>query len=156
MKINGRVPSGPNIVTLVLPRAEGEPFVFRAKAVTDYSKFEKFCPDPEPPKVNKRGQGWSEDYDDAGYKKAAAERTTNQYHWMVLESLSATEGLEWEHVKHDDPSTWKQWESELREAGFSRFELGRLHNAVRQANCLDDNMVEAARESFFANQSPGL
>ena len=148
MKINGRTPSGPNTVEVVIPRGDGNHFRFKAKAVLNYSDFEKLQPAPLPPKVQRPGGQWAEDIEDPSYKKLLAEHNNIELQWMYVQSLSATEGLTWDTIKPEDPSTCKNWRDDLMAAGFSRAEIGRLVQAIWQANCLDDKLVEEARKSF--------
>jgi hypothetical protein len=65
--------------------------------------------------------------------------------------LAATPGLAWDKVKPGEAETWPLYEEELKEAGFSDVEIGRIRNAVHEANCLDEDKVEAARQSFLAS-----
>lgn len=154
MEVNGRVPSGPNVTTLVLPREGQEPFVFRARAVLDYSHFEKVCPKPQPPNIQRRGEsGWTPDVMDKDYLKALAERNGYRFAFMFLESLKATDGLKWDMVDMNDPKTYDLAEQELLKAGFNMYEIDMLVTLVKQANSLDDAMLEAARARFFAKQS---
>jgi len=68
---------------------------------------------------------------------------------MMIKSLAATEGLEWENVDIKDPGTWKNVESELIDT-FTVFAQQRIMKGVMQANGLDESMLEQARESFLA------
>ena len=71
---------------------------------------------------------------------------------MILKSLEATEGLEWETVKMDDPETWLNYEKELKDSGLSPIEVGRIVGICMSANGLDERKMEAARDAFLAEQ----
>ena len=152
MKIKGKKIAGPNVETVIIPRSNGQHIVFKCAAVLDYSDFEKLCPDPKPPKVQKPGGEWLDDIESGDYKIATNLHLMQNMNWMILRSLSATDDLEWEKVKLSDPTTWELWTEELKEAGFSRIEIGRIRDGVWKANCLDEKMIDEARKSFFHSQ----
>src|SRR6185436_15627483 len=88
--------------------------------------------------------------DDLDYKKAKAIRWAKRNGWMIFQSLKATEGLEWDLVKEEDPESWVKVDEEFKAAKFSEYEIGRIYNGVMAANCLDERRVEEARKSFLA------
>jgi hypothetical protein len=151
MKLNGKTPVH-NIKTLVLPREGSEPVVFKCAAVTDLSPYEKLCPDPTPPLKTLKGGAKVPDYEDKGYVMAVAQQGDRRWNFIVLTSLQATEGIEWETVKLDNPETWGGWRKEMADSGLSVFEINRVIQAVSEANCLSEETVEAARQSFLAAQ----
>jgi hypothetical protein len=148
MIINGRKPSGPNAIEIVIPRGDGDHFRFKAQAVLDFEPFLKLCPPPTPPKMQRKGTGWFENVEDPKYKAALLLHSELEMDWLYLQSLTATEGLQWETVKADDYTTWKNWRQEMQDAGFSRTEVGRIVKAIWRANCLDESYIEEARKSF--------
>lgn len=149
MKLNGKTPTK-NVVTLVLPRNEGGDIVLKAQALTDLSEFERLCPQPVPPKIRTKKSGLIDNYEDDGYKIAIQQRSDQQYAFIMIKSLEATEGLVWETIQLGDPTTYANWTKELGEAGFSVWELGRIKTTVLEANSLNESKLEAARESFLA------
>ena len=70
--------------------------------------------------------------------------------WMILKSLSATPGLEWETVKADEPETWTNFQKEFEETGISPVEASRIMNAVTTACGLDQTKIDEATERFLA------
>lgn len=152
MKINGRKIEGPNIETIVIPRGNGEPIVFKAQAILDYSEFEKQVPEPTPAIKILRGGRRVKDTDSVSYKEAVKKYGELRVAWIVLESLKATEDLEWEKVDYDDPSTWHLFEEELKESGFSTVEIYRIMEGAMDANCLNEQKLNEARTSFLASQ----
>lgn len=153
MKLAGKKIEGPNEEVIVIPRSgEDGDIVFIARSVLDMDDFEKFCPRPNPPIIRKRDGSRFEDRDDARYKKLMDEFASRHIAFMVLKSLEATPDLEWETVNMNDPSTWLNYETELKESGFSTIEINRIINGVITANCLNEAKLEEARKSFLAGQ----
>jgi hypothetical protein len=153
MKIHGREIKGPNVEIIPIPRGEGGDIIFRARAVLDLSEFHRLCPIPEPPKVMGKGGTIKLDVDDKNYKRSIDEYADRRSAYMVVASLAATDGLEWDTVSLSDPNTWTNYERELRDSGFSDYEVKRIVIGVMQANALDDKKIEEARERFLLEAS---
>ena len=151
MRINGKVVEGPNEVVRVIPRNNGE-LVFKAKAVLDYTIFEGICPPPEPPKKMKPGQDPEPDYSNAEYVKALDEYATKRFHYMVLKSLEATDGLEWDTVDINEPDTWDKYEGDLKNAGFTEREIVIILDMVMEANSLNDDKIQEATKRFLQSR----
>lgn len=152
MKINGRKIEGPCVEIVAFPRDGGD-IVFKAQAVLDYSVFESLCPRPAPPKMRKRGSRTEvPDLEDKSFLTALEEWGRRRIDWMVLESLRATEGLEWETVDYNKPDTWKNYEEELKKSGFSPAEINILNNAALTANSLNETKLNEARDRFLRQQ----
>jgi hypothetical protein len=151
MKIAGRKIEGPNVETLVIPRGEDEPIVFKAQAVLDYDPIEKLLPLPAPPVKIMRGGKKVKDTEAQSYKEAQQTYAERRLAWIILQSLAATPELEWETVDMDNPETWPNFEDELRAAGFSAVEINRIIQVCMQANCLDESKLEQARKDFLAS-----
>lgn len=152
MKLNGQEIKGPNVITLALPRGDDEAIIIKAKSVLDLSEFDKLCPEPKPPIRLKPGGRKIEDKNDDKYKTALADFASNRIHYMVIKSLEATEELTWDTVILSDPSTWKNYQEELKKAFFSDIEINRIVNAVFEANCLSEMKLEEARQRFLQQQ----
>jgi hypothetical protein len=148
MKINGVEVKGPSEEVLVLPRATGEDIPFIARAILDYDEFEKRVPEPKPKAVLVKG-GWKENVDDPAFKEAVEKRDDLRIAWLVLKSLEPS-NIEWDTIDMDKPSTWLNWQDELRDAGLNTTEIGRVITCVTTANALNEEKLEAARESFLA------
>lgn len=153
MKLGGKKLSA-NVVIIPIPRGTDEAHIFKAQAVLDMQAFDAVCPMPKAPKKLIKGQGLSEDRNNPVYKAALADYAKNRLAWMVLESLKATPDLEWETVNPDDPSTWMNYEKELREGGFSEMEMVRLVQGVMDANCLNEELINEARKRFLSPAQP--
>lgn len=136
---------------LVLTRGEQD-IIIRARAVKSMDEFDKLCPEPKAPGVRVKGGTFVPNYEDANYKKAMERHGEQRLAYMVLKSLEATPGLEWETVKIGDSRTWLEWKAELAEANFSSVEVNRIIAAVLAANSLDEKKLEEARKSFLAGQ----
>lgn len=147
MKIAGIDPSTlPNEEILVLPRGE-QNIVFKARAVEDMDTFRKLCPEPTPPgKLTK--DGWVPDEQDESFQSIKAEHNKRWLGYLVVMSLEAS-AIEWDTVKLDNPSTWANWQDDLRKAGFSQVECNRVFKLVLEANCLDESKLEKARKLFL-------
>lgn len=149
MKLQGHTFEQPNREYCVLPRGEGKPVVFIAEAIIDYDDFETFCPEPKAPEVIKPGGVKETNFKDDGYLQAVANRATRRLAWIVITSLKATPGLEWDTVDFTDCKTWENYKKELKLAKFSHVEIQRIENAVFAANSLNEARVQEARENFL-------
>lgn len=152
MKIKGKSITAPNVSILVIPRDNDGDIVFKAQAVLDMDVFETLCPEPKPPTIIHRERGKEFDYRDKNYLKAQEQHGELRMAYMVLESLKATEDLEWETVKSDDPSTWLGYKDELKASGFNHIEIGRIVNLVFDANSLNEAKYKEARDRFTLSQ----
>lgn len=149
MKIGQVELEGPAEEVLVLPRISGD-IVIRARAVLDMSPFEAMCPEPVPARVLVKG-GFKEDTTNGGYLQQVAARGEKRFAYICYKSLEPSE-IEWDTVVEDDHHTWENWATDLTNAGLSSVELNRIIVCVMQANCLDENKLERARESFLLGQ----
>jgi hypothetical protein len=149
MKIGG-IEVKPCVEILVLPRAEGEDIIIRAKAVAINKMFEKMAPEPVAPQIRTK-DGSRPDYKDPDYKKAVAQRESKRFALMVIKSLEDS-GIEWEKTDLDKPETWLGWDKELQEAGLSEVETNRIIGAVMVANSLDEAKLIEARAAFLQGQ----
>jgi len=145
MKI-GNVTITPNEDFLVLPRP-GDDIVFRALAVDSLEEFEAMCPMPEAPGVRKAG-GFERDKKDPAYRALVEVRNEQRMHYLVIRSLECNE-IEWDNVDVTQPATWKNWSDELKAAGLSDVECGRVVTCVLNANSLNEAKVQEAIDSFL-------
>jgi uncharacterized protein YcgI (DUF1989 family) len=114
----------------------------------DMDEFDLVCKVPSPPLMRKPGsRSPIADLEDPKYKIALDAHGTRRMDYMVLKSLQATEGLEWETVKMGDPETWSNYKEEFKKAGFSNIEVMRIINTCMAANCLDEGRVQSRRQS---------
>ncbi len=153
MKIGGVDPKTlPTEEFLVIPRGDKQ-IVFRATGVPNYDEFDALCPEPKAPGKLVPGEGWAPNEDDPAYKDMLKTYSQKRISWMVITSLAPSE-IEWDTVKPDNPSTWTQWEKDMKDSGLSQVECNRVQQLVFQANCLDENKLKKARESFLLGQQP--
>ncbi len=152
MKIHGKKLDGPSIEVVVIPRQSGD-LVFKAKAVLNYEDHDKLNPMPQPPKALMPGGIVQENVEDPRYKKAMNDWANRKFFWMLLMSLEATEGLEFETVKKDDPKTWENYKTEMREAGLSPGEVSRIEICVSDACGLNQAKIDEATKRFLAGQA---
>jgi len=149
MKLNGKKLEGPAIETVVLPRENGD-LVFKCQAILDYTEFEQLVKEPVPPMITRRGEKVpTADPTDPTYKKAQQAYALKRFSWMIMKSLEATPALEWETVKANDPSSWENIEKELKDAGLTGAEVGRIFVAATTANGLNEERIKEARARFF-------
>lgn len=149
MKIKGKKIYSRNYEVVVLPRPNDENLVFRLQAVCDFTDFDKLYPVPKAPTVIRPGIGRVEDVKSPAYVAAIGARNAARMSYMILKSLEATEGLEWETVFWNDPSTWENYKKELMDAGLADVEISRIIKAAFVANSLDEERIEEARMSFL-------
>lgn len=152
MKLHGKKIDGPSIEVVVIPRQSGD-LVFRAKAILDYDEHDKLNPMPQPPKRLMPGGEVQENVEDPRYKEAFKQWAPRKFYWMLLESLKATEGLEFEKVKMDDPSTWELYRKEMQEAGLAPGEISRIELIVTDACGLNQSKIDEATARFLAGQA---
>jgi len=153
MRIKGKVPSKPAPEVVVIPRGEnGEnDIVFHARFV-DMSKFSEVVKRPTPPEKVAPGGVKSQDTDDMEYLTALRQYGEIRFAYMVIESLKETEDLVWETVT-DDPTTWVNYQKELSEAGFTEIEINKVVQAVLNANSMNDQRYEEARDRFLRTRA---
>lgn len=149
MKIANREFRKPYEIVQVIPREDG-PVVFKARAVLDFSNFDKLCPLPSPPFIRRPGEPTAQNVEDPKYKQKLIAWSQKRSAWLVLESLKATVDLIWEKVKADDSETWALWSKELEDGFFTQNEINLIYRAVARANSLDENHLEQARKDFLA------
>ena len=152
MKLAGKKISGPDVEVLVIPRKSGD-LLFKAQAVLDYSAFEALCPIPQAPEVLRPGGVRSRNPEAPTFLKALDEWAERRTYWMILKSLEATPDIEWETIKMDDPSTWVNYEKELKDAGLSTLEATRILGLVTSVCGLDQKKIDDATERFLAEQA---
>lgn len=148
MKIKGKVIKGVNRDILVIPRPDGN-IVFTAEAIQSWAEFDELCPLPTPPTVMLPGGAQQPDTSAPGYRKKLQEWGENKTNYMVLKSLSATEGLEWDTVDLQKPETWKNWRTELETSGFIEAEVVRILRLCSCVNAVSEEMMDRAREAFL-------
>jgi len=149
MRIKGKKLFKRAAETIVFPRADGD-IVFKCGPVTNDEVFLSLCPKPASYEKILPGGRRVEDSDNPAYKKKMNDWANKKMHWMVLNSLSFTDDLEWENVSMDDPSTWGLYEQELKDSGFSEMEIGLLVNTVISACGLSQDKISEATKRFLA------
>ena len=154
MKIQGRDTVAPSNILLVFPREDenGEEYFihFEAKMVTDYDVFDNLYPQPNPPVVTKKDGSEQFLVTDPEYLKAENAWGMARTRWMILESLSVTEDLEWSTVEENDPETWGNYHDELIAAGFQPIEVTKIIQAALDANVITDEKLIEAKQRFLA------
>lgn len=152
MKINGQKIEEVNRKVLTFKRSSGNDITLHVGAVLDDSNFDAMCSPPEiPVKVKPGGEKIPNPYD-PDYKIALQAHNQLRTQWFFITSIMTTPGLEFETIKMDEPSTWGNLHKELNEAGFSKFEISQIVEAVLEVNGLTESRVEASRASFLPSQ----
>ena len=149
MKYKGRKLVGRNTDVLVLMRGN-ERIVFKAEALDNYDDFNKMCELPDPPVKLLPGGVKEPNKNDKSYLKRLDDYAKRKTDFCILKSLSINEDVEWEKVDMQKPETWCLWREELKEAGFTEVEMLRILQLCVKVNCLDDDLLEKAREDFLA------
>lgn len=161
MKIAGKKIQGSNIEYAIIPRPStiaedgsviNNDVAFMARAVLDFSDFEKLCPPPQPPLSKRPGGESFQNVEAPAFKTANILWSVQKTNWIILESLKATEDLEWEKVIPEDPNTWGLYSEELTESGFNWREQELIREAVWKANALNDQKLEDAKKRFLASR----
>lgn len=149
MKIAGKKIEGRNTEVIILPRPLGQDIVLMAEAVLSMDRFNTLVQEPQPPMRVLPGGNKTAFVNDPNYKNQVLDFQAKRMAFLILESLKATKDLEWETVKEDEPSTWTLWSKELTDSGFSAIEINRIQTGVFTANCLNESLIETARDSFL-------
>jgi len=157
MKIGGKELVKAKSSVVALPRIgdNGEPddIIFQCAPVTDYEEFEQLCPRPEPPVRTFPGNKPPQILvNDPKFLKEIDSWSSKRTAWMIITSLKATEGIEWETVNYGDPETWENWNEELNNSGLTDIETSRILQGVMESNSLSEDRMEEARERFLAGQ----
>lgn len=155
MRLNGKKIEGPMVETVVIPR-QSEDLVFKCKAVLDYETFDKLVPEPQPPTITLRNKKPTPDLNDVEYIKAVADRNLKRFQYMILNSILATENLEFETVDVNKPDTWINMEKELKDSGLTPSEIGTLYQGAADANGMNEEKLKEARARFFDTQNQNV
>lgn len=149
MKYKGKKLEGRNTDVLVLMRGQDR-IVFKAEALDNYDEFDKLCSMPEPPKRLRPGGIQEANTSDPLYKKALDQYAENKVNYTIVRSLAVSEDIVWDNVHLDKVETWGNWRKELEEAGFTDIELMRVLQLCTRVNCLDEDLLDQAKEDFLA------
>ncbi len=151
MKLKGQTIVPPANRVIVIPREDGD-LIFYAKPIINFDEFEKLCPMPDPPLIQYVGGGQKQEFDDPTYRKAVYAWSKVRTDWLVLSSLSATEGLEWDTVDKNLPDTYKNYVEDLKKAGFTIAEMNYMVGQVLEINAMDESKFDEARKRFLASK----
>lgn len=152
LSIGGRVVDGPKKKLLVIPRDEGD-VAFHFIAILDDADFLKVYPQPVPPRTFKpKLQATIDNVEDPAYKVRLSTWQDAKGDWFFLKSIEPSK-IEWQSVKMDDPSTYRNWRNELKEAGFSIAEINQIYATFAETNMVTEEMLEDARKRFLALQA---
>jgi hypothetical protein len=133
----------------------GTDIVFHIKPLTksDREEFDRICPRPVPQK-RVYADGRVEDAkDDKSYEDALTAYSEARLSYMIVKGLLATPGLEFETVNIADPSTYRNWESELEKAGFSELIINLIVNKTMVVNQLSEAKIKEATDAFLAGKA---
>jgi hypothetical protein len=145
MKIGGTTVTPPSEEILVIPR-DPDPIVFKAKPLADLDAFEALCPAPKAPgKLTPKG--WEPNPEDKGYGELLVNHVKQKVGYMVIHTLAPSE-IEWETVNIDNPKTWSNWETDLKNAGLLQAEVNLVGNLVMECNYMTEAKLSRAREAF--------
>jgi len=158
MKILGQKLAPPVSQPFAIPRktatGETQDIVFVCSAITDYSDFESFCPEPKPPNVRRPGKAPQPDPLDKRYLAAIDKYGESRINWLMIMSISATPDLEWEKVDKSDPDTWKLFREELLES-LTQLEVNLLMSHIMDVNMPSKEAQEEALARFMSTQAQG-
>lgn len=149
MKMNGREIKGPNVEYIVIPRQNGD-LIFKAQAILSMDYFHSLVPIPKPQIMVLPTGERKPIADDPGYKSQVKDYSDKRFDYMIITSLQATEGLEWSTVQYTNPDTWKNYETELKESGFTFQEIQLIVGGVLAANSLNEEKLKEAKDRFLA------
>lgn len=150
MKINNKHIDAPKPEPLVIPR-NGQNLVLMIKPVLDYSEFNKLCPRPKVPYRQRPGKAPEPAMDTPKYQKELETWGKRRTAWMIIQALSDTEGLEWEHVDLQNPETFENVTDEIEQT-FLPAEASMIVDTVFRLCGLTDDLIREATQAFLAGQ----
>jgi hypothetical protein len=151
MKISGIDFSQPSNVIIPIIRGNAE-IIFQACCIVDFTELDAVLKAPNPVLRLMRGSQEAKPVQDEKYKKELEEFGRRRIDYIIAKSLLATPDLVWETVDFNNPETYKNYETELQEAGFNTFQITQLATGALEANGLSERKVTEAREHFLAGQ----
>lgn len=149
MKINGRSTLGVQSKTVIIPMGDGEPFEFTVRPVLNMDTFKEVCPEPVPPTILKAGGETTIDFNDKIYVHKLHEHNQKFGDWLHLQCI---QNVEWDTVDLGDSDTWKNWRSDLKNAGFPPGAISRLMEAVSDINLLDQEKLDRYEKDFLSGR----
>lgn len=150
MKIGGVAVTPPADSLLVIPRESG-PLVFRARALPDMDEFDALCPLPQPPGALTK-DGWVPNPKDPTYRTILENHGKKRLAFLVIRSLEPS-NIEWDTVDPNNPKTWLNWDTDLKNAGLIQNERNRVLDLAVEANVLSESKIKEARDSFLLGQA---
>lgn len=155
MKIAGIEPKPPKPLVIVIPLDRDQRLVFKCKAVLSYDEFDSLVPKPTP-EVRNYGPndgGIKVMADDPKYLEKLNEWSRMKTDWTIIQSLTATEDLEWSSVDMGKPETWHKYTEELKAAGLSDYYIGAINGTAIEACGLSQMAIDEATNNFLASQA---
>jgi len=150
MKIGGVKITAPADNLLVIPRDEG-PLVFRARPLPDMDEFDALCPFPQPPGSLTK-DGWVPNPKDPTYRAVLENHGKKRLAFLVIRTLEPS-NIEWDTVDPNNPKTWLNWDTDLKNAGLIQNERNRVLDLAVEANVLSEAKIKEARDSFLLGQA---
>lgn len=150
MKIGGvQVQRGGELPPLIFFRPGGVQIVIIAQPVHDLDEFHALVPRPTPDafRVMDRSGEWKADLTHPGYQDLVKAYRRKKQAYIVLKTLEPSK-IEWETVDMADPETWSNFNAEIGKV-FSFTEIDAITDLVEEANSVNAEKMEAAREAFF-------
>lgn len=154
MKFKGQKALGPKPEYIVIPRGDDN-IVFIAKPILDYTGFETLCPRPVPPGIMFPDGRKGQDLESPVFRDKLQEYIELRTDWYIINALRDTPDMEWDTVNYSEPSSWKNWRTELNEFLTER-EINSLLDGIAIANGLNQEKIEAAKERFLAGMASRL
>lgn len=163
MQANGHSLYIPFTSEVFLERGEAGTIRFGMKSVPNLKEaFLTVYPEPKPPVKTQKGRETSL-FDDPKYLQAMQDRSACSIDFMIIKSLELPKDghyendkligehqWEFEKVKMSDPETYRNWEKELWDVGFSETETAKIANECLRVNGLGVQNIEDAKKDFLA------
>lgn len=163
MKIKGEQITDDAIFGPVVIMRSGKKFGIYARPVWNFEDFDAAYPMPEPPPTgfNAKTGKREADPNSAAYKGMIEAYGRARWGWMVWKSVLQPSEIELEGISIEDPQSFERVEGLLKHSpenpgGLSHFEFQAVMQLFNEANMLDDEKMEANRESFLAEAAAGL
>ena len=152
MKIKGQSIQPPPNRLIPLPREDGDVFL-QAQPVMDFEEFDKLCPEPKPPLTRDIKSNTTKlEFNDPGYLKKQLNHSKQRTAYMIIKSLEATPGLEWDQVDINVPETWDGYLKELQSC-FTVREVDVIIDGIFSVNMPSEEAQREAKERFMLSQA---
>jgi len=132
----------------------GKDLTFKAKVITDFKAFEELCPTPLAPIRVTRDNVKTRNVKDPKFLEKLEAHGSARMVYMIMESLSVTEGIEWTLLDPADVETMTEANlmQEFGDAGIPEMIANKIIRLATDTNGLTDTLLKDRRETFLPEE----